>query len=85
VTISSILYRRDEKMSCYIRHLDEVLKEAGIEVTKENSKKVDEAIHRVVEVEYKNCPDTWKAVKDQLVNDRGSFIEKVRAEMSKEG
>jgi hypothetical protein len=65
--------------------LNDVLKEAGLQITKENRKRMDEAIHRVVEVEYKNCPDTWKAVKDQLAKDRESFIERVRAEMSKEG
>ncbi|OPY32410.1 MAG: hypothetical protein A4E32_00991 [Methanomassiliicoccales archaeon PtaU1.Bin124] len=68
-------------MSCYLRHMDDLLKEAGIELTKENRKAVDEAVHRIVEVEYKHCPDAWKAVKLEMQNDRAGFIEKLRKEL----
>jgi hypothetical protein len=50
-------------MSCYFRHLNELFAEAGITVTPANRKQLDQAIHKIVEVEYKNCPETWKAVK----------------------
>ncbi|MCE5296938.1 MAG: hypothetical protein LLG16_07535 [Euryarchaeota archaeon] len=50
------------------------MKEAVLKITKENGKRIDEDIHHAVEVEYENCPDTWKAVKDQLANYRDSFI-----------
>jgi hypothetical protein len=43
-------------MSCYFRHMKDVLDEAGIEVTKENKKDIDRIIHGLVDVEYKNCP-----------------------------
>jgi len=43
-------------MSCYFRHMKEILEEVGVEVTKENKKEVDGIIHRVVGVGYKNCP-----------------------------
>ncbi|RTZ99374.1 MAG: hypothetical protein DSY90_01380 [Deltaproteobacteria bacterium] len=72
-------------MSCYFRHMKDVLAEAGIEVTPENKKKVDQAIHRLVAVEYKDCSPTWKAVKDHIKNDeaaRNAFIDKLKQAVS---
>jgi molecular chaperone GrpE (heat shock protein) len=40
-------------MSCYFRHLKEILDQAGIEVTGENKKDIDRAIHKVMDTEYK--------------------------------
>ena len=68
-------------MSCYFRHMKDVLAEAGIEVTPENKKAIDEAIHRIVRVEYKHCPDAWKAIKEEIRTDpkrRERFVAKVR-------
>ena len=56
-------------MSCYMRHLGEILDEAGIVATKENRKAVDQAIHKIVEVQYKNCPEAWKEVKKRIQAD----------------
>lgn len=50
-------------MSCYFRRIPELLKEASLRVTPANKKAVDQLIHRLVEVEYKNCSDAWKRVK----------------------
>ena len=47
-------------MSCYFRHMKDVLDEAGIRVDKENKKDVDRIIHEIVGVEYKDCSPTWK-------------------------
>jgi hypothetical protein len=58
-------------MSCYLRHLSEVLKEADIEVTKENKKDIDRALHSLVGVEYKNCSPTWKELKKMLQTKEG--------------
>ena len=58
-------------MSCYLRHLSEVLKEAGIEVTKENKKDIDRALHSLVGVKYKNCSPTWKELKKMLQTEEG--------------
>lgn len=72
-------------MSCYFRHMKDVLAEAGIEVTKENKKQVDQAIHELVEVEYKNCSPTWKAIKTHIKNDetaREQFIKQLKQEIS---
>ena len=72
-------------MSCYFRHMKDVLADAGIEVTKENKKKVDQAIHELVAVEYKNCSPAWKAVKTHIKNDetaRTQFIQKLKQAIS---
>jgi hypothetical protein len=53
-------------MSCYLRHLGDVIDEAGIELTKENRKSVDHAIRRVVGKADCNCPEVWKEVKSWL-------------------
>ena len=69
-------------MSCYFRHMKDVLEEAGIEITKENKKEVDRIIHNLVEVEYKNCSPAWKAVKTHIKTDdkaRTQFIKKLKA------
>ncbi len=45
-------------MSCYFRHMKNILHEAGIEVTPGNKKDIDQAFHRIVGVSYKDCPST---------------------------
>ena len=68
-------------MSCYFRHMKDVLEEAGIEVNKENKKDVDRIIHGLVDVEYKDCPPAWKAVKEHIQGDekaRQQFIKKLK-------
>ena len=71
-------------MSCYFRHMKDVLEEAGIEVTKENKKDVDRIIHGLVDVEYKNCSPAWKAVKEHIRSDekaRERFIGRLKKEL----
>jgi len=56
-------------MSCYFRHIKDILDGAGIEVTPTNKKQIDHAIHQVVGVTYKDCPATWKRLKQQIISD----------------
>jgi len=56
-------------MTCYFRHLQDILKRAGIIVTSENKRQIDKAIHKIVSVEYKNCPATWREVKKRITKD----------------
>ena len=68
-------------MSCYFRHMKDILEDAGIEVTKENKKALDEIIHGLVSVAYKNCSPTWKAVKAHIRGDdkaRQQFVASLR-------
>ena len=54
-------------MSCYLRHLNDVLIEAGIDHEKMDGKEVDRAIHQVVGVEYKHCPDPGRVSKQSWI------------------
>jgi hypothetical protein len=67
-------------MSCYFRHLQDIFNEAGIKITPTNKKEVDQAIHRIVKVTYKNCPETWKEIKLEIadVKKRKEFIQKLK-------
>ncbi len=72
-------------MSCYFRHLKDVMTEAGIEVTPANKKEVDRALHEIVGVAYKDCPSAWKNLKGQIANesDRAMVVKKLREALSK--
>jgi len=66
-------------MSCYFRHLKDSFAEAGIEVTPGNKRQVDRAIHQIVGINYKDCPATWRSIKQQLADKekRREFIRKL--------
>ena len=74
-------------MSCYFRHMDEIFSELNIEITKENKKDIDRAIHKIVGVEYKNCPDAWKRVKEIVrgsdENEKKKLISSIEKELKK--
>ncbi|MFC2018456.1 hypothetical protein ACFLU4_00660 [Chloroflexota bacterium] len=68
-------------MSCYLRHLKDILSEAGIAVTPANREQIDRALHRSVEVGYKDCPTTWQKFKAEIRDDeirRHALIEQVK-------
>ena len=60
-------------MTCYFRQLGEVFKKAGIEVTRENRRKIDAVIQHIVGTEGEHCPATWKEVKKRLAEDEDGF------------
>ena len=70
-------------MTCYFRHLKDVFRKAGIEVTKENKQSIDQAIHRLVNVEYKNCSTTGKEIKRRLAAGEEEFILDLKAALAK--
>ena len=68
-------------MSCYFRHMKDVFAEAGIEVTRENKKDLDRAIHKIAGIEYKDCPTTWRQLKAEFLADdekRAAFVSKLK-------
>ena len=65
-------------MTCYFRHLKRVFREAGIEVTGDNKRKIDRVIHGIVGVEYKNCSATWGKVKARLAEDEEGFASELK-------
>ena len=72
-------------MSCYFRHLKDVLAEAGFQVTPANKKDVDRALHEIVGATYKDCPGVWKNLKRQMSNetDRAVVVRKLRKVLAK--
>jgi branched-subunit amino acid aminotransferase/4-amino-4-deoxychorismate lyase len=69
-------------MTCYFRHLKEVFKKAGIEITKDNKREIDKVIHSIVGVEYKNCSTAWKEVKKKIIEDEAIFVSKLNESLS---
>lgn len=71
-------------MTCYFRHkqMKDVFERGGVVITKENRKDVDRVIHSIMGVEYKSCPDTWRAVKAKLAEDEDAFIRELKARAS---
>ncbi|MFC2041870.1 hypothetical protein ACFLTY_06110 [Chloroflexota bacterium] len=57
-------------MSCYLRHIKDILDEAGVAVTPGNKKRIDQAIHQAVGITYKSCPATWKKIKEDVKVDQ---------------
>ena len=56
-------------MSCYLGHIKDILDQAGIAITPANRKQIDQAVHQAVGVAYKNCPATWKKIKEEIKDD----------------
>ena len=69
-------------MTCYFRHMKRVFEELGVEVTKENKRDIDQVIHDMVGVDYKDCSSTWKEVKKKLAEDEEGFIRGLLSSLS---
>ena len=74
-------------MSCYFRHMKEILDSAGITVTPENRKRLDTLIHSIVHVNYKNCPDAWRKIKQEIRDNtsKSRFAAALKKEFGKIG
>ena len=70
-------------MTCYFRHLQDIFKKAGIEVTGVNKREIDQVIHKIVSVRYKDCPAVWKEVKKRITNDQEGFVAALKTEWKK--
>lgn len=69
-------------MSCYFRYITDVFNEAGITVTPQAKKALDQAIHRIMNVPYKHCmPDCWGQVKKTIADAAGRrrFVAQMKA------
>ncbi|MHA2025273.1 MAG: hypothetical protein ACW98U_05160 [Candidatus Thorarchaeota archaeon] len=61
-------------MTCYFRHMKGIFTELGIDVTPENKRDIDKEIHKLLEVDYKNCSATWKEIKKRKETDEFGFM-----------
>ena len=70
-------------VTCYFRHLGQIFKRAGIEVTTENRQEIDRVIHTLVHVGYKNCPAAWRKVKKRITEDEDRFVSELKEAVNK--
>jgi hypothetical protein len=65
-------------LTCYFRHLQAIFEKAGIQVTKENKQELDKIIHQIVNVKYKDCPNTGREVKKRIAADEEGFVAELK-------
>jgi hypothetical protein len=65
-------------VSCYVRHLDDLLREAGIEPTKPNRKQADLILRQITG--ERQCNHVWFRIKPLLADpsDRQELANKLR-------
>jgi ATP-dependent Zn protease len=66
--------------------MKDVFTEIGIEITPDTKKEIDRVVHDTLGVEYKNCSDTWKKVKEHIKEDkqkRDIFVNTLRMKLIK--
>ncbi len=51
-----------------------IFTQLGVEVTPENKKEIDRKIHNMLGVTYKNCSETWSAIKSRMADDEEKFL-----------
>lgn len=70
-------------LTCYFRHLKQTFRKARIEITEDNKREIDQIIHDIVGIEYKQCPATWREVKKRLTENENEFVTKLKNEWTK--
>lgn len=64
-------------MSCYTRHLGEVMVTAGVDNTKENRKRIDNYLKEKYNLPQQvgSCPDLWKQHVKPMLSDKDKRME----------
>jgi hypothetical protein len=61
--------------------MKDIFEAAGVEITPDNKKDVDRAIHKIAGVKYKDCSTTWKKLKQSFLaddNGRKTLVRKIK-------
>jgi hypothetical protein len=64
--------------------MKDILEEVNVEIIPQNKKEIDEILHGIAGVEYKNCSPAWKKIKEMIKGDEASrdeFVAKLKAEL----
>jgi hypothetical protein len=69
-------------LTCYLRHIKQLLEKSGIEVTPDNKREIDRRIHELMGVEYKDCPGAWSELKKRLAQDESAFIASLKKSLA---
>ena len=69
-------------MTCYFRHMTDIFSQLGVEITQDNKKDIDRKIHEYLGVEYKNCSETWKLIKERRAADPEKFINDLKTALA---
>lgn len=71
-------------MSCYTRHLSDVFEALGVEDNKDNRKKMDKSVRKVLKTD-KPCPEVWKQLKAILADEKKktNLVSKLKKEFIK--
>jgi uncharacterized protein (DUF362 family) len=56
-----------------------VVKKAGTAVTSQNRREIDKTIHKLVGVDFANCPAAWKQVKKRVEENEDRFVSDLRS------
>jgi len=48
-----------------------------------NKREIDQIIHKIVSVRYKDRPAAWKEVKKRIMNDQEGFVAALKTEWKK--
>lgn len=64
-------------MSCYMRHMDWLLDELGLEVNKANRKEIDLALRKHLKMEKADCPEVWEKLKDLSEEEKLELAQKL--------
>ncbi|MFW9963426.1 MAG: hypothetical protein ACFFCX_07675 [Candidatus Sifarchaeia archaeon] len=67
-------------MTCYFKNsrMKDLLRDIGVEETKDNIEKVDKILHDMLSVDYPNCAATWKMIRQKLKYDAEGFKERLK-------
>jgi len=69
-------------MSCYVKHLQGLFAELGLDIDdKDSRKKVDLAVRKAVGMPDAHCPEVWAKVKE-MGKDSPELSELVKRELS---
>jgi uncharacterized protein (DUF362 family) len=71
-------------MPCYFKNsrMTGLFDELGVVVTNENRDAIDQVLHDILSVDYRNCPATWKLIRMKLKEDPAGFKERLRGYLS---
>lgn len=62
--------------------MKDIFAQIDIEITQENKKEIDRKIHEYLGVEYKNCSQTWKLIKERRAEIPEQFINDLKTTLT---